>query len=346
MAGFVWGGHKALPRFGLLLDGGDRRGVRDRGGAPGWSRPRPDHEPLLHTPQVQSKWMHARLGKAARGPAASLLPRGALLPQGTKCLEARCSQLLGGMSKGATMQQTPRPVGQGGRRGRHPLSGHPFTPLFLLPLQNNILVVKDDSNHPMSVVSSTKSRWVMQGDSHYGVGRGVPPANPSSCRAPDPPKWALTPFSPPAPPDWPCSMGMDTSWITSASPSSTTSSRASSTSTPPAKRQRSCSETALVSRLPTALHHSFLSVSVRVSISPPTPWPPARVCLSPPAPTLHRAAMSREPQHGPEGNGLVSFFWGTALPLVRGEGGGTGKRAMCSVRLRGGGSSTPLQACH
>lgn len=51
-----------------------------------------------------------------------------------------------------------------------------------------------------------------------------------------------------------------------------------------------------------------LSLSVRVSISLPTPWPPAHVCLSPPAPALHCAAMSREPQHSPEGNGLVSFF--------------------------------------
>lgn len=59
------------------------------------------------------------------------------------------------------MQQSPEASGVGGWQGRHPLSDHPFIPLFLLPLQNNILVVKDDSNHPMSVVSSTKSRWVM-----------------------------------------------------------------------------------------------------------------------------------------------------------------------------------------
>uniref|UniRef100_A0A8C9FN24 Nicotinamide/nicotinic acid mononucleotide adenylyltransferase 2 n=1 Tax=Pavo cristatus TaxID=9049 RepID=A0A8C9FN24_PAVCR len=32
---------------------------------------------------------------------------------------------------------------------------------ILRKYKNNILVVKDDSNHPMSVVSSTKSRWVM-----------------------------------------------------------------------------------------------------------------------------------------------------------------------------------------
>lgn len=44
--------------------------------------------------------------------------------------------------------------------GAYLLSNHPFAPVFLFPLQNNILVVKDDSNHPMSVVSSTKSRWV------------------------------------------------------------------------------------------------------------------------------------------------------------------------------------------
>ncbi|XP_054066691.1 nicotinamide/nicotinic acid mononucleotide adenylyltransferase 2 [Rissa tridactyla] len=59
------------------------------------------------------------------------------------------------------MQQIPK----AGRADT--LSGHPFTPLFLLPLQNNILVVKDDSNHPMSVVSSTKSRLALQhGDGH------------------------------------------------------------------------------------------------------------------------------------------------------------------------------------
>lgn len=58
------------------------------------------------------------------------------------------------------------------------------------------------------------------------------------------------------------------SWITSASLSSTTSSRASSTSTPLAKCPRSCSETALVSRLPTALHHSFLSLSPCLHLSP------------------------------------------------------------------------------
>lgn len=32
-------------------------------------------------------------------------------------------------------------------------------PSLLCP-QNNIMVVKDDINHPMSVVSSTKSRYV------------------------------------------------------------------------------------------------------------------------------------------------------------------------------------------
>lgn len=70
------------------------------------------------------------------------------------------------------------------------------------------------------------------------------------------------------PPDWPCSTGTDTSWITSASPSLTTSSRASSTSTPLAKCPRPRSETALVSRLPTALHHSFLSLSPCLHLSP------------------------------------------------------------------------------
>lgn len=52
----MWGGCKALPPSVLLPDGGDRRGVWDGGGAPGWSRPREDHEPLLHPPQVQSEW--------------------------------------------------------------------------------------------------------------------------------------------------------------------------------------------------------------------------------------------------------------------------------------------------
>lgn len=153
-----------------------------------------------------------------------------------------------------------------GWQGRHRLSGCPFTPFFLLPLQNNILVVKDDSNHPMSVVSSTKSRWVMQGALLLqNGGRGVPspPLHLWGHQGDTQPTQADSDsFSPPEPPDWPCSMGMDTSWITSASLSSTTSSRASSTSTPPAKHQRSCSETALVSRLPTALHHSFLSLSL------------------------------------------------------------------------------------
>lgn len=57
-------------------------------------------------------------------------------------------------------------------------SGHPFIPLFFLPLQNNILVVKDDSNHPMSVVSSTKSRWVTSATRR---GDGCPQANLSIC---------------------------------------------------------------------------------------------------------------------------------------------------------------------
>lgn len=57
-------------------------------------------------------------------------------------------------------------AGWGGWSSRYLLLSHPFTPLFLFLLQNNILVVKDDSNHPMSVVSSTKSRWVKQGYSH------------------------------------------------------------------------------------------------------------------------------------------------------------------------------------
>lgn len=85
------------------------------------------------------------------------------------------------------------------------------------------------------------------------------------------PQVGSDPFFPSTPPDWPCSMGTDTSWITSVSPSSTTSSRASSTSTPPAKRQRPRSKTALVSHLPTALHHSCfsLSQSMSSSLSPP-----------------------------------------------------------------------------
>lgn len=144
--------------------------------------------------------------------------------------------------------------------------------------------------------------------------------------APQPPKWVLILFSPPTLPDWPCSTGMGTLWITSASPSSTTSSRASSTSMPPAKHQRSCSETALVSRLPTALCHSSLSLSVCASISLPTPLPPARVCLSPPAPKLHRAAMSRESQHGPKENGFVCFFREPPSPSHMGRKGGTQKR--------------------
>ncbi|RLW06023.1 hypothetical protein DV515_00005028 [Chloebia gouldiae] len=38
---------------------------------------------------------------------------------------------------------------------------------ILRKYKNNILVVKDDSNHPMSVVSSTKSRLALQhGDGH------------------------------------------------------------------------------------------------------------------------------------------------------------------------------------
>lgn len=36
-------------------DGGDRWGLWDRGGPPGRSRHRPNHEPLLNTPQIQSE---------------------------------------------------------------------------------------------------------------------------------------------------------------------------------------------------------------------------------------------------------------------------------------------------
>lgn len=115
---------------------------------------------------------------------------------------------------------------------------------------------------------------------------------------------------------------MDTLWITSASLSLTTSSRASCTSTPLAKSPSPRSETA---PCPACLQLCItpLSLSVRVSISLPIPWPPARVCLSPPAPTLCCAAMSRE------WFGLL--FWGTALPCVHGEGGGAGQGAMCST---------------
>lgn len=139
--------------------------------------------------------------------------------------------------------------------------------------------------------------------------------------APDPPKGALTPFSLPTPPDWPCSTGMDMWWITSASLSLTTSSRASSTSTPLAKCPRPCSETALVSRLPTAPHHSFLSLSPCLHLSP-HPMAPARVCLSPPAPTLCCAAMSRE-----------QFSFSGALPCSACLGGRRGGDAPCAPSM-------------
>lgn len=41
------------------------------------------------------------------------LPRGALQPWGIKCLKARCYQLLGGMSNGATIQQQHKATGAG-----------------------------------------------------------------------------------------------------------------------------------------------------------------------------------------------------------------------------------------
>lgn len=44
--------------FALLPDGGDSWGVWNRGVATGWCGPRADHEPLLNTPQVQSKSRH------------------------------------------------------------------------------------------------------------------------------------------------------------------------------------------------------------------------------------------------------------------------------------------------
>lgn len=118
---------------------------------------------------------------------------------------------------------------------------------------------------------------------------------------------------------------MDTLWITSASLSSTTSSRASSTSTPPAKCQRPCSRTALSSHVSTALHHTFLSLSVSPSLSPPHG-------LSLSALMLRSAATSRDWRHGPTGNGLVSFSYGNCPPhCIRG-----GRRAemfsVCSLR--------------
>lgn len=39
----------------------------------------------------------------------------------------------------------------------------PVNVLSMVPPQNNILVVKDDVNHPMAIVSSTKSRCVKKG---------------------------------------------------------------------------------------------------------------------------------------------------------------------------------------
>lgn len=246
-----------------------------------------------------------------------------------------------------------RPAGQGGWQGRCSLSGHPFTPLFLLPLQNNILVVKDDSNHPMSVVSSTKSRWVMQGDSRCSAGRGVPPANPSISGdtkvPPDPPKWALTPFSPPTPPDWPCSTGMDTLWITSASPSLTTSSRANSTSTPPAKHQRPCSETALVSRLPTALHHFSLSLSLSPCLHL-SPHPMASCPCLPLTPGANAPSCSnvQETAAQPRGERFGLFFRGTALPLVHcGGGWGRAVKEQYAQCARGEAApAPPSPACH
>lgn len=126
-----------------------------------------------------------------------------------------------------------------------------------------------------------------------------------------------TPCRSSAPPkaDWPCSTGMDTLWITSASLSLTTSSRASSTSTPPAKHQRPCSRTALSSHVPTALHHTFLSLSVSPSLSPSHG-------LSLSALTLCSAATSRDRRHSPRGMVWSFFFMGTVLPIVYGEGGG------------------------
>lgn len=111
---------------------------------------------------------------------------------------------------------------------------------------------------------------------------------------------------------------MDTLWITSASLSLTTSSRASSTSTPPAKHQRPCSRTALSSHVPTALHHTFLSLSVSPSLSPSHG-------LSLSALTLCSAATSRDRRHSPRGM-VWSFFFmgggrsvGTHAPLVLSE---------------------------
>lgn len=148
-----------------------------------------------------------------------------------------------------------------------------------------------------------------QGYSHYRAGCPQP-ASPFA-GAPDPPKWALTPFSLPTPPDWPCSTGMDTLWITSASLSLTTSSRASSTSTPLAKCPRSCSKNS--PHVPPAYSSPSLS-SLSQSVSP-SPSPPHGLL---PVPASHPQHQCSVVQPRP-GNGLVSFSGVLPCPVCMGR---------------------------
>lgn len=176
----------------------------------------------------------------------------------------------------------------------------------------------------------------------------MPPASHSICVdtkvPPDPPKWALTPSFPPHPQTGPAAWG----WTRRGLP---LSARHRLHPQEPALHQRlRLSTRGLAARQPScptcpqlSITLVSLSLSVHVSISLPTPWPPDHICLSLPAPTLRCSAVSREPWHGPEGNGLVSFFQGTALPFIHREGEGTSRRVMCLVHWRWGSSSTPSQ---
>lgn len=122
--------------------------------------------------------------------------------------------------------------------------------------QDNIVIVKDDMNHPMSIVSSTKSRWVQlfisvllllwalhlcwrlgtrHSAAHLACTVGGGGSGLLLCNQPMKLPFPLI--------DWPYSTEMATSWTTWASPSSTTSCRVSSTLTPLDRRPPSACHT-------------------------------------------------------------------------------------------------------
>jgi len=169
--------------------------------------------------------------------------------------------------------------------------------------------------------------------------RGTPQPAPPFAGVPDPPKWALTPFSAPAPQTGPAAWGRTRRGLPL-----------------PARHRLHPEEPALHQRLrlsarglaarqpscPACLQLSITLFSVSQSVSPSLSLLhgilPVSDSHSQRQPSCSNAQGTTA---RPQGNGLVSFFGGNALPLVRGEGGGTGRRAMRSVHSRGGGSSMP-----